>query len=149
MAGRGGRGPEDDPLRLTLRGLLQFMLARGREKSLASAPADLLPASIVCQVRACISYEKDIVRNLKLRENAQNGTGARIRALHGGLKGCEIGSWSAPPPAVRTPAPRGHVYVLYFLSENAGTARVEAHFIRAKALLGRFSAVSGVLPCRE
>jgi len=50
LAGRGGRGPEDDPLRLTTRGLLQFFRARGREKSLAAAPTDLLPASAVCQV---------------------------------------------------------------------------------------------------
>lgn len=50
LAGRGGRGPEDDPLRLTTRGLLQFFRARGREKSLAAAPADLLPSSAVCQV---------------------------------------------------------------------------------------------------
>lgn len=52
LAGRGGRGPEDDPLRLTARVLLQFLRARGREKSLAAAPADLLPASMVCQVCA-------------------------------------------------------------------------------------------------
>lgn len=51
LAGRGGRGPEDDPLRLSARGLLQFLRARNREKSLAAAPADLLSASIVCQVR--------------------------------------------------------------------------------------------------
>ena len=50
LAGRGGRGPEDDPLRLSARGLLQFLRARIREKSLAAAPADLLPASVVCQV---------------------------------------------------------------------------------------------------
>ena len=58
LAGRGGRGPEDDPLRLTTRGLLQFFRARGREKSLAAAPADLLPASAVCQVREWILLEK-------------------------------------------------------------------------------------------
>eukprot|EP00752_Nemacystus_decipiens_P012187 g10805.t1 len=52
LAGRGGRGPEDDPLRLTARVLLQFLRARGREKSLAAAPADLLPASMVCQTLA-------------------------------------------------------------------------------------------------
>lgn len=56
LAGRGGRGPEDDPLRLTARGLLQFLRARGREKSLAAAPADLLPASIVCQVCMYVNY---------------------------------------------------------------------------------------------
>lgn len=56
LAGRGGRGPEDDPFRLTARGLLQFLRARGHEKSLAAAPADLLPASIVCQV--AYVYEK-------------------------------------------------------------------------------------------
>ena len=50
LAGRGGRGAEDDPMRLSARGLLQFLRARIREKSLAAAPADLLPASAVCQV---------------------------------------------------------------------------------------------------
>lgn len=50
LAGRGGRGSEDDPLRLSARGLMQFLRARIREKSLAAAPADLLPASVVCKV---------------------------------------------------------------------------------------------------
>lgn len=50
LAGRGGRGPEDDPLRLSARGLVQFLRARIREKSLSAAPADLLPASVICQV---------------------------------------------------------------------------------------------------
>lgn len=54
LAGRGGRGPEDDPLRLSARGLMQFLRARIREKSLAAAPADLLPASVICQV--CDTY---------------------------------------------------------------------------------------------
>ncbi|CAM9264371.1 unnamed protein product [Ectocarpus sp. 12 AP-2014] len=54
LAGRGGRGPEDDPLRLSTRGLLQFLRARVHEKSLAAAPVDLLPASVVCQVHALL-----------------------------------------------------------------------------------------------
>lgn len=55
LAGRGGRGAEDDPMRLSARGLLQFLRARIREKSLAAAPADLLPASVVCQVHITVS----------------------------------------------------------------------------------------------
>lgn len=51
LAGRSGKGPDDDPRRLDARGLLQFFRARIREKSLAAAPTDLLPASSVCQVR--------------------------------------------------------------------------------------------------
>ncbi|CAB1113909.1 unnamed protein product [Ectocarpus sp. CCAP 1310/34] len=54
LAGRGGRGPEDDPLRLSTRGLLQFLRARVHEKSLAAAPVDLLPASVVCQIHALL-----------------------------------------------------------------------------------------------
>lgn len=50
LAGRGGREPEDDPLLLSARGLLQFLRARKREKCLAAAPADLLAASVICQV---------------------------------------------------------------------------------------------------
>ncbi|CBJ30185.1 hypothetical protein Esi_0179_0018 [Ectocarpus siliculosus] len=54
LAGRGGRGPEDDPLRLSTRGLLQFLRARVHEKSLAAAPVDMLPASVVCQIHALL-----------------------------------------------------------------------------------------------
>ncbi|CAM9135050.1 unnamed protein product [Scytosiphon promiscuus] len=54
LAGRGGRGPEDDPLRLTTRGVLQFLRSRAREKSLAAAPTDLLPATAVCQIHALL-----------------------------------------------------------------------------------------------
>lgn len=50
LAGRGGRGLDDDQRCLSARGLLQFMRARSRENSLAAAPTDLLPASTVCQV---------------------------------------------------------------------------------------------------
>lgn len=51
LAGRGGRGPEDDPLRLDARGILQFLRASMREKSLAAFPMDLLPTSTACQVK--------------------------------------------------------------------------------------------------
>lgn len=50
LAGRGGRGIEDNPSCLTARCLLQFLRARMKEKSLNAAPYDLLPASAVCQV---------------------------------------------------------------------------------------------------
>lgn len=74
LAGRGGRGPEDDPLRLTARGLLQFLRARGHEKSLAAAPADLLPASIVCQVWLCVlTYIASCVLPEIGRQNRRGG----------------------------------------------------------------------------
>lgn len=50
LAGRGGRGPDDDLSLLDTRGLLQFFRARIREQSLSEAPADALAASSVCQV---------------------------------------------------------------------------------------------------
>eukprot|EP00903_Cladosiphon_okamuranus_P012352 g11581.t1 len=62
LAGRGGRGPDDDPLRLTTRGLLQLLRARARERSLAAAPADLLPASTVCQIHALLYRHVPVYR---------------------------------------------------------------------------------------
>ncbi|CAM9247652.1 unnamed protein product, partial [Ectocarpus fasciculatus] len=62
LAGRGGRGPEDDPLRLSTRGLLQFLRARVHEKSLAAAPVDLLPASVVCQIHALLHRHVPLYR---------------------------------------------------------------------------------------
>lgn len=51
LAGCSGRGPEDDPRRLDTRSLLQFLRNSAKERSLAAAPADLLPACTVCQVK--------------------------------------------------------------------------------------------------
>lgn len=59
LAGRSGRGLEDDPSRLDTRSLLQFLRNSAKERSLAAAPADLLPACNVCQVkREVVEHER-------------------------------------------------------------------------------------------
>lgn len=62
LAGRSGRGPEDDLSRLDTRSLLQFLRNSVKERSLAAAPADLLPACTVCQVKCeVVEHERALL----------------------------------------------------------------------------------------
>ncbi|CAM9195336.1 unnamed protein product [Sphacelaria rigidula] len=110
LAGRSGKGPDDDRRRLDARGLLQFFRARIREKSLAAAPTDLLPASSVCQVHALLfTYfppyrERCCTDQASLEPPPPQNTGSSVRstsAATGGLPGsiCVQWRWTDDPGA--------------------------------------------------